>query len=179
MSTDTAASPSTAGRVPDGTWRVDPAASTLGFKAKGGFGLVPVKGTFKEFGGTLTSTPGNVRGELVAQAASLDTKLGPRDKHLRSADFFDVENHPTVTFVLTDLQTAPDGALHATGTLQLRATNLRLEVPVTASSSDDGRLHLSTKVSVDRTAAGIGWSKFGMVKGDAELTAKLVLDRAD
>ena len=66
------------------------------------YGLVPVKGRFHEFSGDgqITDAP-NIFGRLDIKAASLDTKLNKRDKHLRSADFFDVEKYPDISVVVT------------------------------------------------------------------------------
>jgi polyisoprenoid-binding protein YceI len=162
--------------LPHGRWRVDRNASELGFKARGAFGLVPVRGTFREFDGTLEVDEAGARGDLVIQAASLDTGMGTRDKHLRSADFFHVEEHPAVTFSLTEVTRAA-GGLTLTGRLQIRETGLNLVVPLEATQAGADRLHLRTTLSVERAAAGVGWSKLGMVQGKAHLHVALVLTR--
>jgi polyisoprenoid-binding protein YceI len=81
-----------------GAWRLDPARSNVAFHVRHFYGLMTVKGEFADYEGTLDlgATPAV---ELAIQAASLDTKLAKRDKHLRSKDFFDVERHPQVRFV--------------------------------------------------------------------------------
>jgi polyisoprenoid-binding protein YceI len=163
--------------VPDGTWRVDPSASELTFRSRGVFGLVPVRGTFTAYEGELEVGGGDARGELRIDAATLDTKHKKRDHHLRSADFFHVTEHPTVTFSLLELVRSAHGGLELGGTLRIRDTELALQTPVQASRLDADRVRLETNVSVDRAAAGIGWSKMGMIQGKAHLGASIVLVR--
>jgi polyisoprenoid-binding protein YceI len=172
----TATSHPASATIPAGVWTVDEAASSLEFKARGMFGLVPVKGTFGKFEGELHADDGGVHGELRIDAASLDTKNATRDKHLRSADFFDVEQSPTVTFALANVEHTGSG-LAVNGSLKIRQNSLELSAPLTVSPLGDDRLVLETSLPVDRAAAGVGWSKMGMIKGEAELHAKVALKR--
>jgi polyisoprenoid-binding protein YceI len=162
--------------LPLGTWRVDPNAGELVFRSRGFFGLAPVRGRFGAYEGELEVGADGVRGELRIQAATLDTGNAKRDKHLRSADFFEVEDHPTVTFTLTRVPSTPED-LAATGQLRIRDNSLEIHPPLTVTVVDDDRLQLETAISVDRAAAGVGWSKLGMIQGQAHLEAKLVLVR--
>src|SRR4051794_17550482 len=85
-----------------GVWKVDPARSTIGFKAKSMWGLAPVKGRFKEFSGDGQITDAQtVFGRIDIKVASLDTGIRKRDDHLRSADFFEVEKFPDISVVVT------------------------------------------------------------------------------
>jgi polyisoprenoid-binding protein YceI len=142
------------------------------------FGLVPVHGSFAAFDGTLEIEGTEARGQLQIEAATLDTNNAKRDTHLRSRDFFEVDNYPTVTFQLTDLAPAADGTLTFTGLLKIRETELRVEGPARATTLPDGRLKLETTIAVDRDAAGLSWSKMGMIKGKAQLHASIVLTHA-
>jgi polyisoprenoid-binding protein YceI len=160
--------------LPTGTWRVDPAAGELAFRARGMFGLVPVKGSFGAYDGELTVDPDGAHGELRITATTLDTGNAKRDAHLRSADFFDVEHHPTVTFTLTSVHVDADDRLLATGDLRIAENSTEITTPITATSHED-HLHLETEISVDRAAAGVGWSKMGMIQGQAHLRARIVL----
>ncbi len=160
--------------LPAGTWRVDPTRSKLAFSARGTFGLLEVRGEFTEYTGELTVEDGGARGELRIKAGSLDTGNARRDKHLRSADFFDVANHDVLTFTLLGVTgTAADG-LALRGVLSIRGTELELTSPL-AVSAGNGELTLGTELEVDRAAAGVGWSKAGMIKGPAALSAALTL----
>lgn len=82
-----------------GTWALDAQSSSVGFSNKSFWGLVTVHGTFTRLEGHATiSAPGTGQGSVTIAAASLDTKNKKRDEHLRSKAFFDVENHPSITF---------------------------------------------------------------------------------
>ena len=162
--------------LPQGTWSVDPTQSELGFSAKGMFGLATVKGGFGSYEGELKVGADGANGELRITASSLDTRNPRRDKHLQSADFFEVDRYPVVTFTLTDIEPASDGTLKGTGVLQIRDNRLQITTPLDVTQHDE-HLHLATEVSVDRAAAGVGWSKLGMIKGPANLHARLALVR--
>ncbi len=172
----TATSHAPSATIPAGVWTVDQAASSLEFKARGMFGLVPVKGAFGKFEGELHADEGGAHGELRIDAASLDTKNTKRDKHLRSADFFDVEQSPTVTFALANVEQNGSG-LAINGSLKIRQNSLELSAPLAVSTLGDDRLVLETSLPVNRAAAGVGWSKMGMIKGQAELHARVTLKR--
>src|SRR5262249_10946530 len=95
-SVSTHAPPSAAVRTIEQTrWRIDPARSSLAFQVPHFWGLTTVEGRFERYDGTLEISA-QPAVELRIDAASLDTKRTARDKHLRSADFFDVEKYPQV-----------------------------------------------------------------------------------
>jgi polyisoprenoid-binding protein YceI len=142
------------------------------------FGLVPVRGTFGDYEGELDVADGQARGELRINARTLNTKNKMRDTHLRSADFFHVTAHPTVTFSLTALARADNGSLTLNGTLRIRDNEIAVEAPAQATQLGADRLRIDTKLSVDRAAAGVGWSRLGMIRGKADLGASIVLVRA-
>ena len=78
-----------------GAWTLDESRSTIGLRSKSMWGLVPVKGVFRQVAGDRgTPADGQVSGTVIVAAASIDTKNKRRDTHLRSADFFDSETHP-------------------------------------------------------------------------------------
>ena len=92
-----------------GVWRVVPEQSTIGFMCKSMWGLVPVKGRFKEFSGDGQINGGpTVFGRIDIKTASLETGIRKRDQHLRSADFFEVEKYPTATFRSTGVRANGD-----------------------------------------------------------------------
>jgi polyisoprenoid-binding protein YceI len=90
--------------LPAGSWNVDPAHSELGFTARH-LMVTKVRGQFKEFEGS-AKIGDNIADSLVTavvQLGSVDTGSADRDAHLRSADFFDVENNPTMSFTSTEV----------------------------------------------------------------------------
>jgi polyisoprenoid-binding protein YceI len=90
--------------LPAGTWTVDPSHSELGFVARH-LMVTKVRGQFKEFEGTVKVGDAITDSQVtaVAQLGSVDTGSADRDAHLRSADFFDVENNPTMSFTSTEV----------------------------------------------------------------------------
>lgn len=90
----------TATQAATSTWQLDPAHSSIEFAVKHMM-MTTVRGRFKQFHGTLTADEEHPRGccvEVEIDAASIDTGSPDRDTHLRSAEFFDVERYPTITF---------------------------------------------------------------------------------
>jgi polyisoprenoid-binding protein YceI len=157
-----------------GTWTVDQASSELGFMVKTMWGLAPVKGRFGSYAGTLDVGPDGAAGQLTVDTASLDTGLKMRDKHLRSPDFFDVADQPTLTFTPSAITPAADG-LTIIGDLTIGTATVRLELPVEVQRKDDGRLRLLATATVTREQAGMTWNRAGMIRGDAHLHAELEL----
>jgi polyisoprenoid-binding protein YceI len=90
--------------LPAGTWTVDASHSELGFVARH-LMVTKVRGSFKEFEGSVKVGDDVTDSQVsaVAQLASVETGSADRDAHLRSADFFDVENNPTMSFISTEV----------------------------------------------------------------------------
>src|SRR5690349_22438213 len=85
--------------VKTGVWQLEQTASTVAVRHKTIWNLVTVNGTFTAISGEGEVLPdGTARGTVTLDAASLDTKHSKRGQHLRSADFFDAERNPRITF---------------------------------------------------------------------------------
>src|SRR6516162_1692936 len=119
-----------------GSWALDPSKSEIRLRSKSMWGLVPVKGVFTDVSGTGTVSPsGAVSGTITVAARSIDTKNKKRDKHLRSADFFDADNHPGITVSVDGI--APSGAgAQVTGTLAVRDRTRPLSFDAKVSAAD-------------------------------------------
>ena len=92
------------------TWTIDPAHSVVEFAVKHMM-FTTAKGRFEDFAGTIQYDPQNPAAssvEVVIQTASISTNTEDRDAHLRSADFFDVEQYPTATFRSTRVEADGD-----------------------------------------------------------------------
>src|SRR3954471_13014942 len=92
--------------VTAGDYRIDPAHSIIGFAIRH-FEINWVEGRFKDFNGTIHFDDKDVTKssvEFVAKVASVDTEVEARDKHLRTADFFDAEKYPEMTFKSTGVE---------------------------------------------------------------------------
>ena len=83
--------------LPTGTWQVDKVHSSVEFQVKH-LGIATVKGQFTEFEGTLEVSPENTVAYGTVKVASVNTREPQRDEHLRSADFFDAEQNPEISF---------------------------------------------------------------------------------
>jgi polyisoprenoid-binding protein YceI len=88
-----------------GTWAIDPTHSEIAFTIRH-LAISKVRGTFTDFTGTITTAenPLETTVDATAHVASVDTNEPNRDGHLRTGDFFDAENHPTLHFVSTGLR---------------------------------------------------------------------------
>ncbi|HEX7662706.1 MAG TPA: YceI family protein [Pseudonocardiaceae bacterium] len=93
-----------------GTWDIDPVHSDISITARH-FAVSKVRGHFKTFSGEVHTAENFLDSSVVAniEAASIDTNQDDRDNHIRSADFLDVENHPTITYRSTALKQSEDG----------------------------------------------------------------------
>jgi polyisoprenoid-binding protein YceI len=105
-------------------WIIDPAHSEVKFKVKH-LVISTVTGQFNTVRGTVESTApdfADARIRFEADVDSINTNNAQRDAHLKSADFFDVANHPTLTFVSTSLSPRNDGTYELKGDMTIRGT---------------------------------------------------------
>ncbi|MGD6779444.1 MULTISPECIES: YceI family protein [Bacillaceae] len=105
-------------------WNVDKSHSTVDFSVKHMM-FATVKGGFQEYDATIVADPTDLTTadiEFTVDVASIDTRSSDRDAHLRSADFFDVDNHPKMTFKATSIEKTDDNEYNVTGDLTLRGT---------------------------------------------------------
>jgi polyisoprenoid-binding protein YceI len=162
--TDTAVRPATG--LPGyraGTWTVDPSHSELGFSVRHMM-VSKVRGRFTRFTGSLTTGEDarDSSAEITAELASIDTGNEQRDTHLRSADFFDADKNPQMTFRSTDIRPADDRFL-VDGDLTIRGVTR----PVTFEVGFNGigpdafggtRLGLSASTEINRRDWGVNWN---------------------
>lgn len=162
-----------------GDWVLDPAGSSVEFTGKAFWGIVPVRGKFGTVSGTGTvGEDGSVSGQVVIDAASLDTKNKQRDKHLRSADFFDVEKHPNVT-VTVDSAVLDGSNLAVTGTMEAAGKSTPVSFTAQLVSADADAVVLHAVLPMARSTFGMTWQQMGipgMVKDAAQgtVTARFV-----
>jgi polyisoprenoid-binding protein YceI len=106
--------------VPTGTWAADPAHSKVGFTVKH-MGIANVRGEFKEFSGIIEvgDDLASAKASGTIKVGSVDTAEAQRDAHLRSADFFDADAHPDMTFESTQIEPVDEETFRITGDLTL------------------------------------------------------------
>ena len=111
---------------------IDRSHSDIAFQVRHLLGKV--RGRFNEFAGTIEfdeSNPDNSRVDVTIQAGSIDTAVPDRDTHLRSADFFDVENYPTLRFVSTSVTRRGGNDYDVNGDLTIHGVTRQVVLPAT------------------------------------------------
>lgn len=146
-------------------WTIDNAHSEIGFSVKH-LMISRVRGEFKEFGGTVEinlEDPSRSSAEGYAEVASIRTGDADRDQHLRSADFFNAEEYPRLTFRSTRVEKLAEDQYRVTGDLTIRDVTNEVVFNVTnegvAKDPWGGtRLGLSATTKIDRKAFGLTWN---------------------
>jgi polyisoprenoid-binding protein YceI len=122
-----------------GTWTVDPAHSSAEFSVKH-MGIANVRGKFNEFEGTLEvgEDLASSRAHGSVKVASIDTNEAQRDGHLRSPDFFDVEQYPEITYESTRVEPLDEESSRVYGNLTMHGITreVRLEVVLQGVDTD-------------------------------------------
>jgi polyisoprenoid-binding protein YceI len=149
-------------------WSVDRDETSVAFAVKTFWGLATVRGRFDRFGGSYEVGPDGTKIELTIDADSLDTGNRTRDKHLRSADFFGVAEHPQVRFTSTRVRDAGDGTLHVEGDLEVAGKVVPVEFDATVQQVDHGLLVEATTI-VDHRQFGMSSGQLGMIRPPARL----------
>jgi polyisoprenoid-binding protein YceI len=152
------------------TWKIDQEASRVEFTARMRLMFVmkvTVLGRLSDVAGTLTvdeREPANSHVNVTIGTASLDTKMAARDKHLHSADFFDVEHYPTMTFTSRRIEVLDQAAGHyrVTGTLTIRDISREVSLDawnVPPWTAEVSRLTFNLTTVLDRRDWGLTWSR--------------------
>ena len=148
------------------TWTIDPGHSEASFAVKH-LMISTVRGTFRNVSGTIALDEANPAGshvEAEIDAASIDTRQEQRDTHLRSADFFDVEKHPALTFRSAKVESLGSGQFRVLGNLTIRDVTraVVLDVEETGRGKDPWggeRIGYSATTKFDRTDFGLTWNQ--------------------
>ncbi|HET7754101.1 MAG TPA: YceI family protein [Anaeromyxobacteraceae bacterium] len=174
-------------------WKIDPNHSHASFSIRH-LGISNVRGEFQKLSGTVKLDEKDVAKssvEATIDATSIDTRQPQRDADLRSANFFDVEKYPTITFKSTKVEKTGDGKLAVTGDLTMHGTTkpvvLQVEGPTAAIKDAQGnaRRGISATTKINRREFGLNFSAMveaGPVVGDEaqiELAAELVKEPGD
>ena len=157
-------------------YTVDPVHSSVSFKIR--HIVARAAGEFTTFSGTITQDFNDLDRcgvEFHIQAASIDTREPDRDKHLRSAEFFDAEKYPEITFVSHKITKAGDNHFAVAGTLTMHGVSRAVTLIVTYLGEARGpsgaiRAGWELATTLDRKEWGISWNETldngGLILGD-------------
>ena len=147
-----------------GVYTVDPMHTTVEFIGRH-LMITKVRGRFPEVSGTITidDEPERSHVEVELQVASIDTGIADRDAHLRSGDFFNADEYPTITFRSTKVEAGRSGTWAVTGDLTVRDVTHPITLQVdfdgaNASPMGDERIAFSAASEVDREDWGLTWN---------------------
>lgn len=150
----------------EGVWKIDPSHTTVQFAVKH-MAFTTVRGRFNAVQGTITLRGGDLASATVEaeiDAASVETGDAQRDQHLRSADFFDVERFPKLTFRSTQIRPLGDGRFAVVGALTIR--DVTREISLEASFDGAGkdpwgnlRAGFSATTAISRKDFGLTWNQ--------------------
>lgn len=148
------------------TWKIDPAHSSATFSIKHMM-IAKVQGAFDKLGGQLVLDRDDFsksKVEATIETASINTHEAQRDAHLKSADFFDVEKYPTISFRSTKVERAGDGELKVLGDLTIhgvtKPVTLEVEGPTDELKDPWGQMKIgaSGKTKIKRKDFGLTWN---------------------
>jgi polyisoprenoid-binding protein YceI len=147
------------------TWKIDPAHSNVEFAVKH-LMISTVKGLFADVAGEIViaeNEPSRSSVSATLRAASIDTRTGQRDDHLRSADFLDAPNFPEITFRSTRI-TGDASEFKVTGNLTIRGVTREVTLDATNEGSGKDpwggdRIAFSATTKLDRRDFGLTWNQ--------------------
>jgi len=167
------------------SWTIDKAHSAVNFEVTHFF--TPVNGQFNNYDATVNFDPNNLEESMIdvtIMVNSIDTKNERRDGHLRTADFFNAEKFPHITFKSSNIEKTGENQFVANGTLTIKDVSQEVALPFTLLGIKDNPMKENTMVAgitastkVDRTAYTVGtgdWASDAVI-GD-EVTVELNLE---
>jgi len=161
----------------DNTWQIDPNHSAAQFAVRHG-GISTVRGAFAKTTGTVQYDPADPSKTVIdatIDTNSVDTRVEPRDKDLRSPNFFDVEKFPTITFKSKSASAAGKGKMKITGDLTIHGMTkevvLDVDGPNGPTKDPRGNQHMgaSATTTINRKDFGVNGAPGG-VGDDIQIT---------
>ena len=148
------------------TWTIDPVHSSVEFAVRH-LMITTVKGRFTDVAGTVVvdeARPEGATAEITVGVASIDTREAQRDAHLRSADFFDVETFPTLTFRSKGVKDFSSGGFTLVGDLTIHGVTREVALDVTAEGRSKDpwggeRAGYSAVTKIKRSDFGLTWNQ--------------------
>jgi polyisoprenoid-binding protein YceI len=147
------------------TYKIDQDHTSVSFKIR--HILSNVQGQFNKFEGTFDYEPDKPetwKAQGTIEAASIDTNVEPRDKHLRSADFFDVEKYPTISFKTTGVKEVSGNTAKVDGLLEVHGVEkpVVLDVEIHGVAKDpwgNVRASFTATTKINRKDFGLNWNE--------------------
>jgi polyisoprenoid-binding protein YceI len=162
------------------SWELDKAHTNFYFTVDHIYSKI--RGHFNEYSGEVQFDPKNLaesKFSFKIETASIDTNIAKRDKHLQSADFFDTDKYPLMTFESTKITDAGNGLYQVLGKFTVKGVEYELLLPLTLAGVKDHPMvkgkevaGFNGKVTIDRLAYKVGSGKFfdlGIVGKDVEI----------
>jgi polyisoprenoid-binding protein YceI len=148
--------------LPAGTFNIDPSHSRVGFSARHAM-VTTVRGSFNEYSGAATTSNGSANLSIEINAASIDTRSADRDGHLKSADFFDTEKFPKITFVSTSVKDSGSDKIVVDGNLTIKDVTKPLSITFeyTGTATDpfgNARYGFEGEAEINRKDYGLTWN---------------------
>jgi polyisoprenoid-binding protein YceI len=165
-------------------YEIDQAHTHFGFTAKH-LAVSTVRGRFNKFEGSFEGPDDDftkARGEVKIEVASLESRSDQRDTHLRSADFFDAEKHPYITYKLTSIEPVDDENFKVHGELTVKDVTkpLVLDATVEGRMPDPfgakERVGISARGQLNRMDWGLNWNGVAGTVPFASHTIKIEVD---
>ena len=153
-------------RVRASAWELDPAATHVAFSVSN-LSMANVGGHFRLTSGRVTlvdEDPSRSTVEAVIDATSVDTGEPKRDRHLRSADFLDVDHHPSITFRSTRIEQVGDGHWKVAGALTILDATRPVVLDVQGGAVHGSRADAHASVTIDRRDFGMTYAGFAVGK---------------
>ena len=165
-----------------GTYDIDATHSTLNFVTRHAM-ITKVRGAFDDFSGTAVldgTNPDASHVEVTVNMDSIDTRVKQRDDHLRSGDFFDVEQFPTMTFASTGVEVVSLTEVNVTGDLTIRDVTKSITLPMELTGVADDpmgnhRVGFEGSLNINRKDWGLTWNA-AMEAGGVLVSEKVAIE---
>jgi len=163
-----------------GTYNFDRAHSFIGFKVRHN-GLIEVPGFFRDFTGAVNFDAKDLKKstvEFTAKATSVDTGVAPRDNHLRSKDFFEVETHPDITFKSTKVE-QKGKVWMVTGDFTMKGVTKSLTFPfqivgwLPVDEKSGGKMGIAAETTINRRDFGVNYATNATLSDEVKIVLQI------
>ena len=162
-----------------GRWQLAADRSILWFRVRTRWGFKTVHGSFRSVaGGGRLAPDGLIDAALTIEAGSVHTGRAAWDARLRSADFFDAEQHPDLTVTVACADRIGSGRLLLTGSLTVAETTRPVTMTAEVVMIDEASARLIVELELSRAEFGLGWNRLGLIKDRVSAHADVYFTRS-